>query len=190
MRCNSAENNFSLEIVGPGDDGETQNSMNNFRLLVLALNLLEVQLGQHVQVVGQLDDEEQLVQEAHRVVRVVLPQQRELAEEAVADHHVGAPQEGHQVEEDQLARLVETVQLVLGQMQLAREFLKSRPSQLLLPSPQLRVALLNTHIQQVLLENRVHYDADERVEEHGAVVLPSRLVQERFSAAGERPLGD
>lgn len=97
--------------------------MQDLGCAVFGLDLLEVELGQHVQVVGELDDVEELVQEAHRVLGVVLPQQRQLIEEAVTQHDVGSPQERHQREEDQLARLVEAVQLELGQVQFLGQFL-------------------------------------------------------------------
>lgn len=98
--------------------------MHDLGCAVLGLYLLEVELGQHVQVVGELDDVEELEQEAHRVLWVVLPQQRQLVEEAIAQHNVSTPQERHEREEDQLTGLVEAVQLELGQVQFLGQFLE------------------------------------------------------------------
>lgn len=47
---------------------------------------------------------------------------------------------------------------------------------------------LATHIQEVFLQNGVHNNADQGVEEHRAQVLPSRLVEERL-ATGDKGRG-
>lgn len=41
-----------------------------------------------------------------------------------------------------------------------------------------------TYIQEIFLQNGVHDDADEGVEEDGTHVLPSRLVEERLAPVG------
>lgn len=83
----------SLEVISGANDEESKGGMDDLRLLVLSFHLLEVQLRHHVQVVGQLNDEEQFVEEAHRMFRVILPQQRELSKESISDHHICTPDE-------------------------------------------------------------------------------------------------
>lgn len=111
------------EVEEADDDGAGDRVLHLGELLVL-LDLLEVQLGQHVQVVRQLDDEVELVEEAHRVVRVVRPQPAHVLSVLLANDHLGAPQERHQVKDDQLTGLVESRKLELRQVQFLGNFLK------------------------------------------------------------------
>lgn len=83
-------NLYSLPVVTGADHGHTDQRTVNLGSLVLLLHPLEIQLGEHVQVVGQLDDEVQLHQEAHGVVRVALPCAGH-AEQTVTEHDVQAP---------------------------------------------------------------------------------------------------
>lgn len=46
-----------------------------------------------------------------------------------------------------------------------------------------------TNIQEVLLQNGVHDDADKRVKEDGTQVLPSWLVEESLAPETEREIG-
>lgn len=64
---------LEVKVVRDADKGESQDRVDDLVLLVLLLDLLEVQLGQHMNVVGQLDDKVEFVEEAHRVVGVVFP---------------------------------------------------------------------------------------------------------------------
>lgn len=83
---------YSLQVVGGANNDHPKDRLYDFGEPVVRLNFLEVELGQHVKVVGQLDDVVELEQEAHRMVWVVLPGQRKLLEKSIAHHHVGAPQ--------------------------------------------------------------------------------------------------
>lgn len=114
----------SLEVISGTDNGQTDQGMYDLLAVLLPLHLLEVQLGKHMQIVGQLDDEVQLHEEAHRVIGVAGPGRRKRGDKAVANHDLDSPQEGHQAEEDQLAGLVEAAQLRLGRdLQFLGEFL-------------------------------------------------------------------
>lgn len=62
----------SEEVEEANDDSSSDRMLHLSELLVL-LDLLEVQFGQHVEVVGELDDEVQLVKEGHWVDWVICP---------------------------------------------------------------------------------------------------------------------
>lgn len=61
------------EEVEESNDDTTSNRVLNLCGLLVFLDLLEVQLRQHVQVIRQLDDEVQFVEEAHWVVGIIRP---------------------------------------------------------------------------------------------------------------------
>ena len=85
---------------------------------ILFLDALEVELGEDVQPVGDLDDEEELVHEAHVDVRVGLPEAADV-EQLIPHDDVDGPDGGDQVEGQELAGLVELGVLHLGEVQLA-----------------------------------------------------------------------
>lgn len=114
---------LEVEEVGGSHQQAAHHAVHDLGLLIFALDLLEVQFGKHVHVVGQLNDEVELVQERHRMVGEIVPEQGQGTVIALADDNVGAPQERHQVEDDQLAGLVEATQFELGQVQPLRDFL-------------------------------------------------------------------
>lgn len=97
--------------------------MDDLWLLLLLLDLLEVQLRQHMQIVGQLDDEVQLVQEDHRMGRITDPQLVTVANVSFTQDHVQTPDQGHAVEDEQLRRVVETGQLQFAEVQTLGDFL-------------------------------------------------------------------
>lgn len=111
------------EEVEEADDGGAGERVLHLGELLVLLDLLEVQLRQHVQVVRELDDEVKFVEEGHGVIGVVRPQARHVLGVLLADDHLGAPQERHQVEHHQLARIVEARQLELRQVKFLRNFL-------------------------------------------------------------------
>lgn len=114
------------EEVEEADNCRASNRVLDLGRLFVLLDLLEVQFREHVQVIRELNDEVQLVQEAHRVVRIVRPKLRHVLGVLLANDHLGAPQERHQVEHDQLAGFVETRQLELREVQFLGNFLKGR----------------------------------------------------------------
>ena len=85
---------------------------------VLALDLLEVQLGVDVEPVRDLHDEEELEDEGHVDVRVALPEEGH-GQQVLPQQDVSPPDDGDQVEGQQLPGLVELGVLDLAQVQLA-----------------------------------------------------------------------
>ncbi len=111
------------------------------------LYLLEVELRVGVEPVSDLDDVEELEHEVHVDVGVSLPQHADV-EEVLPDEDVPGPQDGHEIEAEQLSTLVELGVLDLGQVQLAVHL-----------------------VQQVLLDDLVHHHGDQQVEERGGHIL-------------------
>ena len=133
--------------VGSDDEGEVERSVLDPRPHVLPLDLLKVELGEDVKPVGDLHDVEELEHEGHARVRVALPQSADV-EEVLPQEDVAGPDDGDQVEAQQLAALVEFGVLHLGQVQFTVDF-----------------------VQEVLLDDLVHDDGDQQVEERRRDVL-------------------
>ena len=100
---------------------------------VLLLDLLEVELGKDVNPVGDLDDEKELEKEGHVIVGITLPDGGHV-QEVLPEDEISAPEEGNQVEGYQLTGLIELVVLDLAEVELLVDL-----------------------VQEVLLDDRVHY---------------------------------
>ena len=146
--------------VGRHDEGQIEAGILDLGGHVLLLHLLEVELGEDVEPVGDLDNEEKFEHEGHGVVRVALPEGRE-GEEVLAVDDVPGPDEGDQVEAEQLAGLVELHVLHFGQVELLVDF-----------------------VQHILLDDGVHHHGNEQVEEHGGHVLDAGAVEGEVGEGG------
>ena len=104
-----------VEDVGSHDEGQVEWGVFDPGGHVLPLDLLEVELWEDVEPVGDLDDVEELEHEGHVGVGVSLPQAPQ-ADQVLADHDVAGPHQAHQVEGQQLPGLVE-----LGVLNLKNE---------------------------------------------------------------------
>lgn len=67
--------------------------MDDLWLLIFLFHSLEIQLGKHVQIVGELDNVEHFVQEAHRVVWESFPKAGIVRNVRFTNDHLNAPQE-------------------------------------------------------------------------------------------------
>ena len=85
---------------------------------ILPLDLLEIQLWEDVEPVGDLDDEEELEHEGVVGVGIALPEHADVGQVLPQDD-VSGPEDADQVERQQLTALVELGVLDLGQMKLA-----------------------------------------------------------------------
>lgn len=104
---------LKAEEVGQCNERKTANRMDDFRLLIFLFDLLQIQFRQHVKIVGQLNDKEQLMQENHLMIWKLVIQQGQLAKVSLAYDHIQSPHARHQIEHEQLTRIVEASQFKL-----------------------------------------------------------------------------
>ena len=98
---NDAES-VEAHVVGGHDKGQVEAGVLDLGRHVLLLGLLEIELGEDVEPVGDLDNEEELEHECHIIVRISLPQGGQV-DHVLAVDDVAGPEEGDQVEAEQLA---------------------------------------------------------------------------------------
>ena len=128
---------------------------------VLALDLLEVQLWVDVEPVGDLHDVEELEHEGHLVVGVAFPQLSD-AEQVLSHDDVAGPHKADDVEAQELSTLIELGVLDLGQVELAVDAIK-----------------------QVLLDDLVHYNDDQEIEEDSREILDAgRILDDVMDLSG------
>lgn len=97
-----------------------------------------------------------------------------LVERTYGEQDAGAPDKGEQVEDAELARLVELAVFGLGEVLLSVDFLQmctSVSNTALVIMVRLRARVSNTYVQHVLLDDGVHDDGHQHVEEDGGQVL-------------------
>ena len=121
------------EEVSTHDEGQVEDSVLDPWWHVLLLDLLEVELGKDVNPIGDLDDEKELEKEGHVIVGITLPDGGHV-QEVLPEDEISAPEEGNQVEGYQLTGLIELVVLDLAEVELLVDL-----------------------VQEVLLDDRVHY---------------------------------
>lgn len=129
--------------VGSGDKCQVEDGVLDAGWHVLSLDLLEIELGENVEPVGDLHDVKELEHKGHLVVRIAFPQLAD-AEQVLAHDDVAGPQQTDDVKAQQLATLVELGVLDLGQVKLAID-----------------------SIQKVFLNDLVHDDGNQQIEENG-----------------------
>lgn len=143
----------SLQEIRHCHQNQSRDAPQPFTRVILPLRPLEIQLGQLVQAVRQLQDQEQFQHEAHRR-RVVAPKQRHIEQVLLPVDDIQPPKDGHEVEGGELAAGREHGEFGLGEVQL-----------------------LGDLVEDVLLDDRVQHDADEAVEEDGGPVADARHVE-------------
>lgn len=79
------------EEVEESNDDCTSNRMFHLGWLLVLLDLLEVKFREHMQVIRQLDDEIELVKEAHWMIRVVCPETRHVLCVLLTNNHFSSP---------------------------------------------------------------------------------------------------
>lgn len=74
VQCQQCQcNPLETQEICQCNDRKATDCMDYFWLLIFFLDFLQVQFRQHVKIVGQLNDEEELVQENHRMFRELIP---------------------------------------------------------------------------------------------------------------------
>jgi hypothetical protein len=92
MKCQQHNCNATVgEEVEESNDDSSGNRVLHLGRLFILLDLLEIQFGEHVKVVGKLNDEVELVKEAHWVVWEVCPETRHVFGILLANNHFSAP---------------------------------------------------------------------------------------------------
>ena len=92
-----------VHSVGGSDSDQVDGGVRDAGGHILAFHLLEVEFRVRVEPVGDLDDKEEFEHERHGHVRVIAPQGRDVEEETLSEDDVAAPENGSQVEDEQLA---------------------------------------------------------------------------------------
>lgn len=137
--------------IGAKDENQVQARVLDLGRHVLFLGLLEVELGENMQPVRDLDDEEELEEEGHVVVWITIPQSRHV-HEVFSHNNVATPEQRHDVKCKQLPRFIKLGMLYFGQVQLFVDF-----------------------VQQVLLNDGVHHDGDQEIEKHSRDILDTAV---------------
>merc|ERR1719147_135080 len=84
------------EDISSKNENQVEGGILDFRGHVLLLGLLEIQLREDMEPVGDLDDEEELEEEGHVVVRIAIPEVGDI-EEILLEDDVPSPDERDEV---------------------------------------------------------------------------------------------
>jgi len=112
-----------------------------------------------------LNDKEELEHEWHGGVRIVFPKASDV-KQVFLQHNVSGPDQADQVKAEQLSALVKLGVFDLGEMQFPVDL-----------------------VQQVLLDDLVHNDGDQQVEEDGGDVFDAGSVDDGLVNVGHGGVG-
>lgn len=135
------------EEISTHDEGKVEDSILDPWWHVFLLDLLKVKLGKDVEPVRDLNDEEELEEEGHIVVRVGLPDGGHI-QEVLPKDEVSTPKERNQVKGQKLSRFIELVVFHFAEMEFLVDLVK-----------------------EIFLDDSMHHHGDQKVKEDGWDVL-------------------
>lgn len=177
----------SLQDIGGSEEDQVERGVDESGTSFLSLDLLKVHLRILVQPVGDLNDKVELEEVGHLHVPggVLAPDARDRKEVALAADHLRRPHQRHQNEGQQLAGLVELGVLRLREVQFAGDFLERRKEVISLKQKSF-LKSSQAYIENILLDNGVNDDGDEKVEEDNGEVLHAGGVGDDGAQRGDQ----